>query len=664
MNTPRIAFTPVFAAVLAATALLSACNEDDSDSGFGSPVATTQDVTTTVLDGPLQNATVCLDKNDNGACDAGEPSAKTAADGSATLKVALVDVGQFTLLALVGTDAVDATRGPVTTAYSMRTPADQTTLITPLTTLVKAQMALSGSTSAAADKAVQDAAGVSASMFSDLSKGADPASLATLARLVVLAKQRANTALAAATDTATLDSSGATITTADVDRAINNRLLDLLPSIVTAANSSAVSSATGTARDEAIKAAAQALVTDELALTVDTLKVVVGTTRAPDTTATTPTAGASLAWFTYTDAANWYFRYFSSTAAQNTPDANGRQRFLDNRKRAVAGAVQTWGDPAFPRTDAWFDGSAWSVCPVDFENSATTRDAQGRSESLYCNAYRSSSVRSVRDISGLRMADIAAEIRAYPLTSTQGLYPKWGPEPSLLGAAAFPPNSKLLYQASTQLSTPDGYNTAASNTVKVYRADVAAGGTPSFDANGVSSLACGTVTAANSASLLQEVLTMEQLVAGTPGTPCVFGTSASTGPRNEWWSNSSINIGTAAGPASSNSYYQSNRVIRAAFGTGNTVTYLNCALRTSDGSTRNCDPAGTGTYSIENVGDARVMRFANVPAAATTLTYNRLFVERGGKVYYGYRDKLRVDHTVRLNAEGMDALLGQLNLTR
>lgn len=664
MNTPRFPLTPVFAAVLAGTALLSACGGDDSDTSSGPPPVTTQDVTTNVLDGALQNATVCLDKNDNGGCDAGEPSAKTAADGSATLKVDLADVGKFTLLALVGTDAVDAKTGPVPTAYSMRTPADQTGLISALTTLVHAKMAQSGSTSTVADKAVQDAAGVSASMFSDFSKGADPASLAAIARLVVVAKQRASISLTAATDTVTLDSSGATITQADVDRSINNRLLELLPSIVAGATSAAVSGATGSAKDDAIKAAAQALVTNELALTVETLKVVLGSTRTPDASAATPAAGANLSWFTYTDAANWYFRYFSGTAAQNTPDANGRLRFVDNRKRAVAGAVQAWGDPAFARTDAWFDGTAWSVCPVNFENSTTPRDAQGRSATLYCNAYSSTSVRSVRDISGLRMADIASEIRAYPLTSTQGLYSQWGPEPTLLGAAAFPPNSKLFYQVTTQLSNPDGYNTAATNTVKTYAADVVAGGTPVFDSNGVASLACGNVTSANSASLLQEVLTLEQLVASFPGKPCVFGTNANTGPRNEWWSNSSVNIGTVAGPAPVTSLYQSNRVIRAAFGAGNTVAYLNCAVRIPEGSSRNCDPAGTGSYSIEAVGDARVLRFANVPAVATTLTYNRLFVERGGKVYYGYRDKLRVDHAVRLNAEGMDALLGQLNLTR
>ena len=58
------------------------------------------------------------------------------------------------------------------------------------------------------------------------------------------------------------------------------------------------------------------------------------------------------------------------------------------------------------------------------------------------------------------------------------------------------------------------------------------------------------------------------------------------------------------------------------------------------------------------------MRFAGVPSDAAVLTYQRVFVERGGKVYYGYRDKLRVDNAVRLNAQGMDALFAQLGLSR
>ena len=545
----------------------------------------------------------------------------------------------------------------------MRAPADQTALVSPLTTLVQAQMDLAGGTSAAADKAVQDAAGVAVSMFTDFTQGTDTAALGPIARLVVLAKQGASGALAAVTATPTKDSSGATITTADVDRAVDTRLRDLLPPMVSAVNSDAVTTATGAAKDDAIKAAAQALVTSQLALTAATLPVVIGTARAPDTSAppTTPIAGASLAWFTYTDASNWYFRYFSSSAAQNTPDANGLQRFVDNRKRSIAGVVQVWGDPAYTRTDTYFNGSTWAVCPTSFENPNTVRDAQGRSESFYCGAYHGSSVRSVVDVAGQRMSEIVTQVRAYPLTNSQGSYPSWGPDPALLGAAVFPANSKLFYQTSTQISNPDAYTV---NKVTSYPADVTAGGTPTFDANGVASLACGNVTSANAASLIAEVTALEQLVARMTGTPCIFGPNASAGARNDWWSNSTAQIGTIAGPAPSSSYYQSNRSLRVGFGSANSVTYYNCALRTSDGSSRNCDPVGTGTYSIETVGDARVLRLANPPAIAATLTYSRSYVERGGKVYFGFRDKLKVDHAVRLNADGMDALLGQLGLTR
>jgi trimeric autotransporter adhesin len=363
----------------------------------------------------------------------------------------------------------------------------------------------------------------------------------------------------------------------------------------------------------------------------------------------------------YTDAANWYYRYFSSTAAQNTPDASGLQRFVDNRKRSIASVVQVWGDPAYTRTDTYYDGSAWSVCPTSFENTNTVRDAQGRSESFYCGAYHGSSVRSVVDVAGQTMSDVVTQIRAYPLTNSAGSYPLWGPDPALLGTAVFPANSKLIYQTSTQISNPDAH---VATTVGAYPAEVAAGGTPTFDANGVASVACGNVTAANAASLFQPIQTLDQLIALYPGKPCVFGPNASAGPRNDWWGNSSINVGTISGPAPASSYYQSNRAVRASFGSANSVTYHLCAMRASDGSPRNCEVAGTGTYSIETVSDARVLRLANPPLIATTLTYTRSFVERGGKVYFGFRDKLKVDHAVRLNADGMDALLGQLGLTR
>lgn len=403
--------------------------------------------------------------------------------------------------------------------------------------------------------------------------------------------------------------------------------------------------------------AAQDLVAHDLALTAETLPAVVGAARSVETSSGAPTAGATLSWFSFTDGANWYLRYNDSSAAQNTPDASGLVRFVDRRKRAVDGAVQVYGaDPAYTRSDAWFNGSTWFVCPADFENTATVRDAQGRGESFYCGTHHAASQRTTRDIAGLRMADIVAEIRAYPMASTQGIYAQWGPRPELLGTAVFPEGSKLHYQVGTPLANPDSYGTLASNVVRAYRADVTAGG--------AAPAACTTVTNANAASLQSEVTTLEQLVAAYPGKPCVFTANASTGPRNEWWSNSSLSIGAVPGPAPASAYYRAGRNIRLAFGEANQVTYLNCAMRASDGSVRNCDVAGTGSYRIETVGDARVLRLAQVPADATLLGYNRIFVERAGKVYFGWRDKLRIDNALRLNGKGMDAMLAQLGLAR
>ena len=67
-----------------------------------------------------------------------------------------------------------------------------------------------------------------------------------------------------------------------------------------------------------------------------------------------------------------------------------------------------------------------------------------------------------------------------------------------------------------------------------------------------------------------------------------------------------------------------------------------CLRRASDGSPRNCKPAGAGSYSIETLGDGRAMRFAGLPAIAGNLGYNRVMVERSGRVQYGSRSKLSV----------------------
>jgi hypothetical protein len=183
-------------------------------------------------------------------------------------------------------------------------------------------------------------------------------------------------------------------------------------------------------------------------------------------------------------------------------------------------------------------------------------------------------------------------------------------------------------------------------------------------AGGSGTAECTKVTAANAATFQVRAKTLEELAQLNPGKPCVFGGNANVGPRNEWWSNGTLSIGTVDANAPAYPAYTSTRSLRVAFGSDRNVTYYGCSIQANGGSSRNCDVLGTGTYSVEALGDARVMRFAGVPADAAPLGYSREFVERGGTVYYGYRTKLRQSYQVRPNLEATDALFAPLGIVR
>jgi hypothetical protein len=152
-------------------------------------------------------------------------------------------------------DAVDADTGPVPTAYTLMAPADTTAVVSPLTTLVQQTVASTGASTSEAAKSVQDATGLSASVFQDYTKVAAPTDgtlgAATLARLLVITTQQQTSALASAVGTTAID--GATITQADIDKAIQKKLLELLPDVVTALNTPDVQAATTPAAKEAAR---------------------------------------------------------------------------------------------------------------------------------------------------------------------------------------------------------------------------------------------------------------------------------------------------------------------------------------------------------------------------------------------------------------------------
>lgn len=120
-----------------------------------------------VVLGPIGNAVVCVDRNANGACDAGEPaSGKTAADGQYRFSYTPTDAADAAKLAAApllarivpgavaagGSYESDGSGTPVplsTRAYHLGAPASLRAQINPLTTLVQAAIA----TGIAADRA-------------------------------------------------------------------------------------------------------------------------------------------------------------------------------------------------------------------------------------------------------------------------------------------------------------------------------------------------------------------------------------------------------------------------------------------------------------------------------------------------------------------------------
>ena len=658
--------------------MLAACGGGGSDA----PAApTTTSVSATVIDGAIANALVCIDKNTNGQCDAGEVQGRTNAAGGVTLAVPNEDVGKYPVLALVGTDATDADSGAVTTAYAMSAPADAAGVVSPLTTLVQQTIASTGASTTDAARSVQDALGITASPFADYTKVAAPTdgsvNPSSVARLLVITTQTQATTIAGTLGTTSID--GTAITQAQLDKAIQLKLLELLPALVEALADPAVLAAT-TPSDQAaaLLAAATALIGSS-GLTPAAVPTVVAINTQNSTATTVPAppaaAGLNIDLLTFTDSSNHFVRTLGNSLVQATPDDRNNLKYVDRRTRTVGGNTARWGSGADPwrNADLNWNGTAWAGCPINFENTSGVRNAMGSSNYSYCDQRENGkSSRAIFDIAGKSMAQVYAEMRAAGFTNL------FIADVAALGSAAFPAGSGIFYQTNTPLTNayayyPGGAQNPAgfSNVVTQYSAEVAAGGDPAAQADGTG---CNsTETAGNGTNSV----TLEGMIARKAGTPCLFGQSSlsyngvtyQSDPTNAWWGNSTVSLGTVGTVSttptpSSSGFYTGNTHLRVAFtGSGtNPVTYYACKQRYLNGSPRNCTSIGTGSYTITLLGDGRALTFNNLPQQAGALNYNRVFVERGGLVYFGYQSKPVITSKARLNTVASAALLGQLGL--
>ncbi len=627
-----------------------------------------------VADGPLQGATACYDLNDNGACDAGEPtSAATPADGSFTIQVLTPDAGQHAVIVNVPATAVDqTTNAAIGTALTFKAPATgnggvQSVFVSPLTTMVLGQMQATGNSATEAAAFIQAQAGLSVSPLGDFTGSSDGQRQAALvARLAVQTQVALASAMAPRLGQA--DAGGGTIVQADIQAAVASALRSALPALAAAANAPAITGATNV--QAALVAAAQDLLTTQPTLDTAAALATVATDKLPSALpAASATATAALRGFSYTDAGNWTYRVMTSDASDNTPDGAGLVRFQDIHKAATAGVISTWGFGTLEarKGDLHWNGSAWVGCPLGLRSTQTQRDAAGRSTYDYCNGHeKGSSTRSVIDIAGLTLASvITTKIRSFPGDDNGVDYANWGPANlGALGSVTFPAGAQLFYQ--TTVPTFNAWAYDVTSPVTTFGPAAAAGGDTTVN----DTLACGRAfTGAISAS---NVATLEELVANNPGNLCRVNLQTDAGGAslnpNIWWSASSVSLGTVAGgaalPAGTGTFFTTSANLRVAFTGGNALKYFSCHVRTNGSSARNCNEVGTGTFAITATqADGRVMTFNNLPAIAQRLNFERVFVQRGGTVYFGYRNASNITRsTIRLNLPAANALFSTLGM--
>ena len=604
----------------AAIGAIAGCGGGGDDPPAPPPPAVPLVVSGVVADGPLQGATACYDLNDNAACDAGEPNAVSDADGRYSFEVTAAAAGQHAVIVDVPATAVDKDTGAAVgtafrlTAPTTGTPGTQTVFVSPLTTLVVNLAAARGVTPAVAATQVQQQLGLANSPLANFVSAGD-AQAATHARTVnsvITEVAKLSAAANVAPDAA--KALTASMTTGD---------LALLAELVKASTESTPG---------AIAAEVAAKLLAERNLTAGTIADIA---EAAKLVASTPVSNAapgpffSMRRFTWTDAQNHQLQAFVGDSS--VTDANGRFAASEARVNRSGGV-----NLPFNRNTAYWVNNAWAVCPTAFNllsvKPATTTEPQ---ESIFCGASTSHTRIGEYDVSGQKMADVVAKVRASSLrdapgfdTDATGHPTRWGPDPALLGDAVFPPNSVM--------------------TIREQINEV--GGTERYSLTDKPR-----VVPASGSGTFRHAATFTDL-------KHMSGNWVNT---NATVSNLNTIFLDDLPFTQTNTIYSNIKRYRAAFDPANdAVRYFACDVLVSNGTSLNCAALGDGTTSITAQADSRVLRFTAGYPIALTLAHKRqrLFVERDGAVFGGNHDLERKLFQQRPNTTAWNALRTALGM--
>lgn len=609
-NILRTRRAPLSAALLTTASILAACGGGGGGDGAGAPPApTTVTLSGVAADGLLSGAIACYDLDDNGICGPSEPSSVASdSDGRFTLTIDPSDAGKHAVIVNVPPTAIDKDTGiAVGTGFTIKAPATGaagagTLFVSPLTTLVVERMAASGSNLAEATALIQSQLGLAASPLANFVADAD-AQAALMARVVnQVGIEVARLATAAGVP-------------ADQARAlIAATTMSNLPTLAAQA-----AAATGSSAQVATQIAADTLAERNLSATTVVAQAQVAAQIAAPPAVAAAASGpfVSLRNFTYTSPSDYSYRIFTGDSSQLS--AGGEFDTNEIRRTIVGGVAQPYN-----RNVAYWTGSAWKVCEREYRmNPVKPATATTPQVSRYCEASVSESRDATRSIAGEKMADVIAEIRAFPLADSTGLPTNFGPPPALLGNAVFPADSTLSTREQVQdVGTTDYYIlTDRPRVLPSFRQAAVLEGLKTMTGEFVD--AAAVVSGSNSVYLADAAVAQT-----TPGLKPVRRYRAAFNPAND------------------------------------AVRFFACDVRVSDNGSQNCTVLGDGSSAITTRADSRVLKFTRgYPAAlAASSKRQRFFVQRDGVVFSGYTNLQQTVYQKRLNTPAWIALRDELGI--
>lgn len=343
------------------------------------------------------------------------------------------------------------------------------------------------------------------------------------------------------------------------------------------------------------------------------------------------TAGpfTTLRSFTFTDVDNYSWRAFSGDSS--ALDGQGYY-LIDERREARSGGVLQ----AFVRNQLYWTGSEWFDCG-NSGDAVSRQNSQAPFDSRFCRTYDDEGVSSsTATLDGRRMSDVVRDIRRFGSKDGSFDYRNWGPDQNVhvqLANAFFPAGSTLSHRASLRKATPYAIATSANDRVRVAPADTS----QPFD----------TWPFATS---------MDEFIAKYPGD--FFGASPSGSRTIGAWS---YTLPTPPAPE-----YTTQVSIRVAFdANGRKARFYRAYRLASSGNSTAYLPLLDTTYSVETLGNGKVMRFAALPEGSEQQTpTERLFAEYDGSVWYGFKDRVtgQPGYSIRLNDTARAALFQTLGL--